>query len=324
MHNFKCLTLLLLTLLSSACSVSIPLFRGEQPLGEAWLDGQGKQKILMITVDGTISSQESKSLLMGNSESTVDAVKSRLDLARNDDNIVALILRVNSPGGGVTASDTIYHELARFKAEKKIPVVAFFGDMSASGGYYISMCADEIVAQPTTITGSIGVIAMYVNVEGLMSKIGVEAQVVRSGKMKAIPNPFERAGPEQIAWFQGMINEMYGKFVDTVAAGRKKLTRERIVELADGRIYTANQAFGNGLIDRVGYFEDALARARELSGCPDAMLVTYTKNMEAPNRTVYSSASAHDAGAIPAATALADNLGLLSDGPAFHYLWSPQ
>lgn len=239
---------------------------------ESWLpDG----KIAVVDVDGIILNESERSFLTPG-EHPVAHLLEELDKAARDPAVKAVVLRINSPGGSVTASELMHHELERFRKSGK-PVVAMMLDVAASGGYYIACAADEIVACRSTVTGSIGVIMQTIEVTGTMQKIGVRAEAIKSGDQKGAGSPFESLTPEQREVFQVVVGELYTQFVDVVAAGRPELSRERILELADGRIYTAPQALENGLIDRIGTVRDAIARAKELGGVKKARVVAYAR-----------------------------------------------
>lgn len=307
----------------SACiTVNPSVFgAGASQLQEVELGGSGENKMLMIVVEGGITSSDTRSLL-GGSSNTVDDVRRQLDRARLDSSIKAVMLRVNSPGGGATASDTIYHEIKRFKDDTGIPVVAFFQDVAASGGYYISMAADKIVAQPTSITGSIGVISTYVTVTGLMEKVGVKAEIFRSGEMKGSGYPLRDMTDEERAVQQALTNQFYEVFVRRVADGRPMLKEARIRELSDGRVYFAAEALQHGLIDQIGYFEDAFATALELAELNSARLVNYTTGSPESNRSIYTRPRTDSE--VNASLAITDGLGMLRTGGGYFYLWDGQ
>jgi len=308
-----------LVLLSACINISPSVFgTGSQQLKEVELGGQGEHKVLMIVVEGSITSFDSRSIL-GGSPNTVDDVRRQLDRARRDNDISAVILRVNSPGGGATASDTIFHEIERFKEDTGIPVVAFFQDVAASGGYYISMAADRIVAQPTTITGSIGVISSFVTVTGLMEKIGVKAEIFRSGDMKGTGLPLRDFTDDERVLAQEMTMQFYDVFISRVVAGRPNLSEERIRELADGRVYMAPLALEHGLIDQIGYFEDAFQTALEVADIDSAKLVNYSVVSSDANRSIYTRPRT-DA-SMDGSFKLADSMGMLRSGASFYYLW---
>jgi len=242
---------------------------------ERVVEGTGESKILLIEVCGLITDEPQESGFI-TIPGIVTLVRGQLKQARDDDRIKALILSVDSPGGGITASDIIHNEIMRYKTEKKVKVVALMGDVAASGGYYISLPADKIIAHPTTITGSIGVIAYQFNVQGLMEKIGLTANAVKSGPKKDMGSPFREMTPEEQAIFQKMIDELHSRFVKLVAEGRK-MPRDKVKALADGRIFTAKQALEKGLIDEIGYFNDAVKRAKELAKLKEAKVIRYAR-----------------------------------------------
>lgn len=178
--------------------------------------------------------------------------------AANPD-VAALVLRLNSPGGSVVGSDEIYHALR----DTQKPVVAFLQEVAASGAYYISMAAGHVVANPNSLTGSIGVIGQFPNAEALMEKIGVQVTTIKSGASKDLGNPFRAMSDAEQAIFQDIVDETYGRFVDIVARGRN-LPAEQVRKLADGRIYTGQKALEVGLVDALGYQQDAIDAAARL------------------------------------------------------------
>ncbi|MEI7527878.1 MAG: signal peptide peptidase SppA [Elusimicrobiota bacterium] len=177
--------------------------------------------------------------------------------------VKAILLDINTPGGSVGAVQEIYSAILRAKRETKKPFVARFGEVSASGGYYVASACDLIIAQPGTITGSIGVIFSVSNFEGLMKKVGMKNEAIKSGKFKDIGSPTRDMTPEERKILQGMIDDSYEQFVAAVADGRQ-MPLEEVKKLADGRIYTGRQALGNHLVDRLGDLRDALDAAGEL------------------------------------------------------------
>jgi protease-4 len=213
--------------------------------------------VAVIYVRGTIASQESSSSAVVTPEEIGDL----LDQAAQDPNVRAVVLRVESPGGSVVASNEIYRALLAFDK----PIVVSMGDLAASGGYYISCAAQHIVANPDTLTGSIGVISEFPNVAGLLEKVGVEVIVIASGPSKDLGSPYREMTAEERALWAGIIQEVYDGFVQVVAEGRD-LPVEQVRELADGRVYTGRQALEVGLVDELGTLDDAVARAAELGG----------------------------------------------------------
>ncbi len=305
------IALILLAGVSGCFAVSVNLVPEVQPLQEQVIAGRGKDKIVLMDITGIITSETVGPSLGGTKEPGMLArVREQLDRARLDPNVKALVLRINSPGGGVTASDTLYHEIRRFKEETGVKVVAHFLDTGTSGAYYTALAADSITAQPTTITGSIGVIMLRIDATGLMQKIGVQALQITSGAEKGMGSPFRPMSDEERKIFQGAIDSMYGRFVSVVAEGRK-LPPERVRQLADGRIYTSREAKDAGLIDGIGYLDDAFQQAGRLANLEQATIVTYLRPGEyRPN--------------IYAMNLVNIDLGdLAGPGVRFGYLWLP-
>ncbi len=214
-------------------------------------------RILRVPIQGAISEQAA--LTLGSSGGTVSQVRRALKLAKNEASIKAVLFDINSPGGGVTDSDLIYDMIRKFKVDTNKPVMALFGDVSASGGYYIAAACDRIVARPTTITGSIGVIMSTYNFAEAMKKIGVSEVAFKSKHtpFKDILSPSRPVRPEEQQLMEDIVDEMYQRFVDIVDAGRPSLSREQVMKLADGRIYSAKQALDNGLLDMIRTAEQA-------------------------------------------------------------------
>jgi protease-4 len=309
-------SLVLLVSLLSGCffiKADIGLASKPEPLQEQSIAGQGKDKIVLMDITGMITTEEAATALGATREpGMVAVVREQLDRARADKHVKALVLRINSPGGGVTASDTLHHEIKKFKSETGAKVIAHFTDTGASGAYYLALAADRITAQPTTITGSIGVTMLRVDATGLMQKIGVQALEITSGAEKGMGSPFRAITPEEKKIFQAMIDTLYARFVDLVVEGRK-MQPQRVKQLADGRIYTSQEAKDAGLIDSIGYLDEAFDQARSLAGLEQATIVTYKRpgdyrpNIYSMNMNVFNL-----------------NLGELSrPGMKFTYLWMP-
>ncbi len=317
-------TVALLPLLALALAACAPQIRidllGEDELKEVVLvPGQAREKVLMIDIDGTISAALETGFL-SREKSLVARVFERLERAARDPLVKAVILRLDTPGGEVTASDIVYHEVLRFKERTGRPVVGLMMSVAASGGYYIASACDHIVAHPSTLTGSIGVISVFPSVEGLMNKVGVKVSVVKSGASKDSGSPFRDMTEEDRVIFQGIIDEYYEGFLAVVAKGRKgRIPEAELRTIADGRVYTAPQALKLGLIDAVGYFEDAYAKARELAGLKSARLVSYTY-FPKTKTNIYAS----QLGSVSPVDAkvLETIVGALKTG--FYYLWLPQ
>lgn len=312
------ITLILVLALAGCAFVNVPFVSAPSPFEEQVLEGEGTKKILLLDISGTISEQEKSGGLLGQrSSSMVSLVRESLQKAEKDRDIAGVILRINSPGGTVTASDIIHHDILEFKKRKKVPVAACIMSTGTSGGYYVAAAADEITAHPTAITGSIGVILMKFNVEGLMGKIGVEEQTVKSGDKKDIMSPFRKATPEEVKLAQEIIDQLYGRFLD-VAMMRpgNKLSREELRKLADGRVYTAGQALAARLIDKTGYLDDVIAGLKRTVGDEDARVVSYHRPGSYKG-SIYAGAEVKDG--------LAEIFGGMDviSGSGFMYLWRP-
>jgi protease-4 len=233
-------------------------------------------KVVVVDVDGLLFNQRGDGLF-GPHDNPVSLFVEKIDKAEKDTQVRALVLRINSPGGGVTASDIMYRRLAQFKKERKVPVIAAIEDVGASGGYYIACGADTIMAAPTSITGSIGVIVQTFSLSGTMAKLGIDTKAITSGPMKDMGSPFKPLSADDQKVLQEMVTEFYGRFLDIVAAGRPKMKREDVKKLADGRIYTGAQAAADGLVDTVGDVKDAITEAKQRAGIKAARVVMYDR-----------------------------------------------
>ncbi len=242
---------------------------------EAIITGSGDKKIAVLNIDGIILENEP----VGGLTFTEDVTSARrvrkiLNEIKEDPQVKAVLLRVNSPGGSAVASEDILRELKSFKSKSAIPIVAYFSDVAASGGYYVSMAADSIVANPSTITGSIGVIISYLNFADLAQRYGVRNIVYKSGQYKDIISEFREPSDEEKQIMQSVVGEAHVVFVKAVSEGRK-LSLPKTQELANGRIYSALQAKEAGLVDNVGGFDDAIDVTKKLANLKEALVVEY-------------------------------------------------
>jgi protease-4 len=217
-------------------------------------------KIAVVDIKGVITSSR-------------DIVE-QIDTFKVDDDVKAIILRINSPGGGVGPSQEIYREVLSAKEKKK--VVASMESVAASGGYYVACASDLIVANPGTITGSIGVVMEFSNVEDLLKKIGLRSYVIKSGKHKDIGSPLRKMTPEERSILQGVIDSVHNQFIRAVAKGRD-MKEEKVRQIADGRIFSGEQAKELGLVDRLGSLQDAIEIAAELIGVEGEPVVIYPR-----------------------------------------------
>src|SRR5262245_18433689 len=308
---------------AAGCSVvSVDLTPRVRPLEEETVEGHGDAKIVIVELSGVLSDAESAPLLsVGNPPERVPLlVRLREELMKASDGskVRAVVLRVNSPGSTVTGSDIICRELTLFRERARVPIVAALMDVAASGGYYAGLAADSTVAHPTTITGSIGTIMLTVKAQGLSDKLGLAAITVKSGEHKDMGSPFRALTAEERQMFHAVIDDLHGQFVKLVAE-RRKLPRPTAARLADGRIYTAEQALQLKLIDAIGYLPDALARARSAAGVEEARIVVYKRPRQ--YRATYYAKAETSASAVEAALAPLATLG--ASGPRFLYLWWP-
>ena len=320
------LIILCLAVLSGCTGINISLLPETERLEERVLEGEGKQKILLVDLDGVISFKVEKDLLkIRTMPSKVAFFREALLKAEADPEISGVILRINSPGGTVAASDTIYHEIMSFKQKKKVPVLAYIMEVGASGGYYIASAADRIIASPTAVTGSIGVIAMKFNIEGLLSKIGVSEETYKSGPKKDFWSPFRPTTPEEKKMFQDIIDKLYARFVEVVYANRQKLlTEQEVRALADGRVFVMSEALEAKLIDEVAYLDETITGMKKGLNIEQARVVTYVrpKTFKSNIYSEYSEMSPTGPQAITLISVNAGELSLIS-GVQFMYLWNP-
>jgi protease-4 len=234
--------------------------------------GESDAKIVVIPMDGVIAYGAPGSL----GDSMVEDLKAAFRQAANDPDVKAVVMSVDSPGGEITASDVIYHEIKKLKARK--PVVFFMNSIGASGAYYAACGASWVMCNETTFTGSIGVIISTLNYKELFGKIGLDAIVFKSGKFKDMLNGAREVSPEEAAYVQGLVMQSYDKFVGIVAKSRGLDEAALRAGVADGRILSGEDAFEAKLVDQLGYIEDAYAKAEELGAAPGARIVTYERN----------------------------------------------
>jgi len=319
----RALLSLLLLVATSGCLFSVGnlgLLQGRRPLDETTVEGEGRAKILLVKIAEVISDEPKKHAFgLVEEESTVARLRAELQKAEDDPRVKAVVLRVDSPGGGVTASDEIHSELVRFKQKRGIPLIASLGDVAASGGYYVACAADRIVAHPTTMTGSIGVIMLNFNLEGLLAKIGVRNETFKAGEHKDILSPFRGATPEERRIVQSILDALHTRFVTIVREGRPRIDAARLPELTDGRIFDAAQALDAGLIDQIGDLHAAIDVAKAAAQVEKARVVAYHRPDET-RENIYSAARG-----LPAQVNLlpVDLGALVQDGPRFMYLWAP-
>ena len=239
---------------------------GSMSMGEAPGGFSGGDKVAVIYISGVISDGGEEVPLFGPAINGSRAIMAQIREAGKDVSAKSILLYINSPGGSAAASQAIYEEVVRVQKDHSKPVVAAMGDVCASGGYYIASAAKTIVAAPATLTGSIGVIMQSVNWSGLADKYGVKSDTVKSGPYKDSMSPFRPMREDERELAQAMVNDVYNQFVKDVDAGRKNLSLADVRKLADGRVYTGNQAKKAGLVDELGNYHDALAIAAKAGG----------------------------------------------------------
>lgn len=315
--------MLLLLLLASALSgcASVSLFRDySEPLREFTLEGTAEPKVVLVTVRGTLESGPEKETFR-EKPGIIQETVSQLDKAAADPSVKALVLAVDSPGGTATASDILYDELMAWKEKTKAKLVVCMLEVAASGGYYISLPADVIVAHPTTITGSVGTIFIRPKVVGLMDKIGVDVDVTKSGVHKDMGSPFRQPSREEVELFDGIVADMNSRFLSLVTKHRK-LSDENLRQVSTARVFTAGQARKVGLVDEIGNIDFAVATARKLAGLPkEARLVVYRRTEYADDNP-YNSLLTRMASQ-PALVDLGAAGDLLRRRAGFYYLWEP-
>ncbi|MCE9581313.1 MAG: signal peptide peptidase SppA [Planctomycetes bacterium] len=277
---------------------------------------KAEKKIVVIPVHGVITAGSTSSFL-GSTGDMVEKIIHDLRRAKADDSVVAVILDVDSPGGGISDCDRIHGEIMEFRrAKPKVAFLSFMRDVAASGGYYVSAPCDEIVAMPTTITGSIGVIMSFMNLQGLFEKIGVRQEVIKSGDHKDIGSMSRPMTDEERAMLQSILMEMYDRFVKVVADGRK-MDEKKVRILADGRIYSALQAKANGLVDSLGSYEFAIDEAKRLAKTPAANVIEYQRPPGLADLIRGETKAAS-----PEAAAAASIERLVGHRDGFYYLWT--
>ena len=242
---------------------------------EEYVAGDGASRIAVVPVEGTITPADNT---VGGIQPTTtpDGLADALRQAGQDTSVVAVVIEVNSPGGGVTASDEMHQSILDFKENTDKPVVVSMGDTAASGGYYIATAADRIVANETTLTGSLGVIIPLNNFAEAANKYGIKQVVIKSGKYKDMGSSFREMTPEEREIFQSIVDQDYAEFVDVISEGRD-IPDDRVREIADGRIYSGIQARELGLVDSFGNLDEASATAGRLAGERDTTVIRYVQ-----------------------------------------------
>ncbi|WP_419786877.1 signal peptide peptidase SppA [Pseudodesulfovibrio sp.] len=318
--KFKFIPVLaLLLFLLPGCAPKIKLLAAPNtdPLKEFVVEGAGEGKVALIYLNGFLADQARPGLLRP-SPSPVQEFVSALQLAEADEDVKAVVLAINSPGGTTTASDILYHEIVDFKKRTGKKVVVSMFDVAASGGYYAALPADWIMAHPTTITGSVGVIFLRPKLTGLFGKIGVDVEVTKSGRDKDMGSPFRATTPEEQTLFQNIIDD-YAERFQTLVRQHRKLSPEAMATVKTARVFTANQAIKIGLVDQIGYIQDAFAKARQLAGLPaDSMIVAYRRDTY-PNDNPYNTMTSAEPGKFNLMGV--DASFIMPPKAGFYYVW---
>jgi len=311
--------LIVVFFISGCTSPKIRLFPSQaDPLREFTLEGKSEPKILVVSIRGIISDAPREGFVRTR-PSIVQEVVSQLRRAEGDEEIKAVILKIDSPGGSVTGSDILYSEIAAFKKRTGAKLVVAMMGVAASGGYYIALPADYILAHPTTMTGSIGVIFARPKVTGLMQKIGLAVEVNKSGADKDMGSPFRQTSAAEEKIFQDLTDRLGVRFVDLVTRHRK-LEPEVVAQISTARVYLANEALELGLVDEIGYLDNAVHQAKKLAGlAEDAKVVVYRRT-EYPDDNIYNTSTRYDGGKVSIISMeLPGALNQIQTG--FYYLW---
>ena len=314
-----------LLLLTAGCGVPsflITPVQNTNELNEITVEsghGWSPSKIVIIDIEGMIANAKSGGFLQP-TENKVSLFTQELELAAADPSVKAVILRVNSPGGTVTASDIIYQQILQFRKTTHKTVIASTQELAASGGYYICCAADKIIVHPTSVVGSIGVIFQDFDLADGMSKLGIRSNAIKSAPMKDMGSPFHHLSDDERAIMQGMVDEYYARFRAVLLANRPLTNPERIKLVTDGRVFTGMRAVELGLADQSGTLTDAIALAKTMSGAPNASVIMY-------KRPYGYSGSIYAQSPTPQPQAAVINLNLpesrLTLPTGFYYLWEP-
>ena len=319
-----------LTLLLVGCGpvhFSVGLTPEDQKMTSTVVSEDGhwfSDKVAVIDVSGMIINAPRPGLIQ-QGDNPVSELHEKLQAAAHDPSVKAVVLRLNTPGGGVTASDAMYREVLRFRKETGKPVIALMMDVTASGGYYLACAADKIVTYPTSVVGSIGVIVQTISVKPALSKIGIQAEALTSGKNKDAGSPLSTLTEDHRQVLQGLVDDFYTRFVNIVRQARPDLPEAQFADLTDGRVLGGEQAAAVGLADAVGDIHDAHKLAEQLAGLPHSDLILYHRRLAYVGSPYAYSPTA------PTATQInLMQLNMAESMPGFgmpvgvYYLWLPQ
>ncbi len=304
---------------------------GDQKLKSTVVSRDGhwfSDRVAVIDVSGLIVNAPKPGLIQ-RGENPVSVLHEKLQEAADDRRVKAVVLRLNTPGGGVTASDAMYRDVLRFRKDSGKPVVALLMDVTASGGYYVACAADRIVTYPTSVVGSIGVIVQTISVKPALAKIGIHAEALTSGKNKDAGSPLSTLTDDHRQVLQGLVDDYYARFVALVRESRPGIPQDRFADLTDGRVVSGEQAAALGLADRVGDIYDAGDLAAHLAGIQHADLIVYHRRLEyvgSPYARAPGTPNTHDT---PGTQINLMQLNMTGSLPGFdapvgvYYLWRP-
>lgn len=305
-------------LLASCISINISDPMGRQ-YNEVVLEGNGKDKIALLSINGIINDKTDKGFLSSGPGFLQDFL-TQLKLAEHDPDVKAILLKVNSPGGTVTCSDIIYNELTEFKKRSGKKIVVSMMDMATSGGYYISLAADYITANPTTITGSVGVIFMRPEISTLTDKLGINMKINKSGKNKDMGSPYRMPTKEEEELFNNLIKSLAERFYSIVNNNRN-ITEESFEEIKTARILLAEDAKRLGLIDEIAYLNTAIYKTMELTGISRNSRVIAYRPARLYYDNIYNNPNIQSQKEVKIDLGTISSLMNLSTG--FYYLWEP-
>jgi protease-4 len=281
--------------------------------------GWSRPKIAIIEVEGMLINARGGGFLQP-TENKLSLFTQQLEAAARDADVKAVVLRINSPGGTVTCSDTMYTQIRKFRETTGKPVIASTQEVAASGAYYLACGCDQIVAHPTSVIGSIGVIFETFDVSGGLAKLGIRTEAIKSGDLKDMGTPLKPLAPEARAVMQGMIDQYHQRFVNVVQSNRKLSSDSTLQTVTDGRVFSGEQAMQFGLVDRLGTLEDAIDVAKQAAKTPNATVIMY-KRPYGYGGSIYADASVPQPRAGTLQLELPETDLFLPRG--FYYLWRP-
>ncbi len=286
--HYTIMAIMLLLLITACSAPRFNLFsNAQEPLKEFTLEGTGTDKILLIPINGIISDSPKKGVI-SSSPSIVEQVVSQLHKAEKNGDIKAVLFKIDSPGGSITASDMLYHEIMLFKERTKAKIVFSMTDLATSGAYYIALPADSIIAHPTTITGSVGVIFLQPKVTGLMDKIGLVVDVKKFGRYKDMGSPLRNNTEEEQKLMQQSV-DVFGERFRNLVQKHRQMGKQSLDEVATARVFLADEALKIGLVDKIGYLRDAVQETKTIANLAENARVVMFRREEAADINYYNS-----------------------------------